>query len=406
MKKCFFGAIAVLALASCSNEKVVELSQDQEIKFTVEAGKATSRAKDGYCNNKKPADFQVWANVPVSDEGTAFKPYFSNELFALQAGNIWANKADGESRYWPYGKINFFAVKNATADWTKTGTNYDYKSLVVSDFTVADNAEDQVDFIYAVANVASKPTEGVTSINFRHALSQIEFQAKNENTKLYVEISGVSVCKINNKGTFVLPTTSTDALAGEHQEGGNYADNFTGKKQGEWTLATPSSKTTYSVTTKNDADNANDVKEVAGDGVVVDLTVTDPSDKEYNSQTLYLLPQTTTAWVPSPSAPKPAEQDDSYFLVKCKIFNVAGSSYNEETDVRIWPATNTYADVAIPFAANWEQGKRYVYTFVFTDHGNGGFDPDNGKDVLVPIKLTVTVDDFVEGGNTPVDMVK
>ena len=395
MKKCFFGAIAVLALASCSNEKVVELSQDQEIKFTVEAGKATSRAVDGYCNNAKPGEFTVWANVP---DGSGVKPYFSGENF-VQDGEIWKN--NGESRYWPYSGVNFFAVKNHTEGTTwKSGNS----TITIPDFTVADAAGSQVDLIYAVANVATKPESGQTAINFRHALSQIEFQARNDNSKLYVEISGVSVCKINNKGTFELPTSATSDKVGEHN-GGAYTDDVTAKVHGTWTLATPSSKTIYSVTTKNDDDNADDVKEVAGNSTVVDLTVTDPTGKEYNSQSLYLLPQTTTAWAPA-SAPKPADQDGSYFLVKCKIFNVAGNAYDSTSDVRIWPATDTYADVAIPFAAAWEQGKRYVYTFVFTDNGNGGFNPEDGKDVLVPIKLTVTVDDFVKGVESEVKLQK
>lgn len=390
MKKCFFGAIAVLALASCSNEKVVELSQDQEIKFTATAGKALSRAANGYCNKDLPDNFQVWAKVPTG-------VYFSGEQFDRD-GSTTTYKNNDESRYWPYSGVDFFAVKNATAQW-----NTDKTTVEVPTFTVANEAKDQVDFIYAMQQVTEKPIDGVTSINFRHALSQIEFQAKNENTKLYVEISGVSVCKINNSGSFVLPTTSTNALAGEHQENGNYTDNVTAMTQGTWTPATPSSKTTYSVTTKNAADNADEVRKVAGNSNVVALTVTDPTGKEYNSQTLYLLPQETTAWAPA-SAPKPADQDGSYFLVKCKIFNVAGNAYDSTSDVRIWPKDDTYAEVAIPFAADWKQGKRYVYTFVFTDHGNGGFDPDNGKDVLVPIQLSVTVDDFVKGADETVNM--
>ena len=114
------------------------------------------------------------------------------------------------------------------------------------------------------------------------------------------------------------------------------------------------------------------------------------------------MPQTLTAWVPSASAPKPAAQKGAYFLVKCKIFNVAKPADGyQPSDVRIWPASNEYADVAIPYSATWEAGKRYVYTFVFTDKGNGGYNPEPGgtdpEDVLVPIKLDVTVDDFVDG---------
>ena len=313
--------------------------------------------------------------------------------------------------YWPYSAINFFACKNATPAWNATTGVEAYKTLVVTDFTVKDNVDEQVDFIYAVQNVATKPTTGQTTINFRHALSQIEFQAKNTNTKLYVEISGVSVCKVKNRGNFTFPTASTDALAGEHQSGGSYTDDVAAKVNGTWAAPTTAADIkTYSITTRKDDDTAEEVKIVKGNSTEVSLSVTDPASKEYNKNTMYLLPQSLTAWVPSTTAPKPADQDGAYFLVKCKIFNVADPATGyQPSDVRIWPkADDTYADVAIPFSATWVGGKRYVYTFVFTDKGNGGYNPEPGgtdpEDVLVPIKLVVTVDDFVKGAHEDINM--
>lgn len=52
----------------------------------------------------------------------------------------------------------------------------------------------------------------------------------------------------------------------------------------------------------------------------------------------------------------------------------------------------------------WKDGFRYVYTFNFTNYGVGGTDPDSGDPVLTPITLTVTVDDFVDYGNTDVEV--
>lgn len=402
MKKVLLGTLAVLTLAACSKDEVVQQNPNDAISFTATTNKAISRAADGYCNKSLPDNFQVWANV---QDGSGYKPYFSGDQFDNDGSGNYTN--NGETRYWPYSAINFFACKNANPEWKSTTAPVDYSTLVVKDFKVADLVANQVDFIYAVQNVSTKPTSGQTTINFRHALSQIEFQARNENTKLYVEISGVSVCKVNNKGTFTFPTTSTNEVVGEHNpEGsGSYTDDLDGKTQGTWLAATPSSYSTYEITTKNNADNdVDDVKEIEGNSTNVSLTVTDPGSQEYNKNTMYLLPQALTAWVPSTTAPKPATQNGAYFLVKCKIFNVAdpASGYKSATDVRIWPASNEFADVAIPFSATWEAGKRYVYTFVFTDNGNGGYNPEPGgtnpEDVLVPIKLDVTVDDFVDGG--------
>lgn len=396
MKKVLLGTLAVLTLAACSKDEVVQQNPNDAITFSVVTNKAVSRAADGYCNKKLPDDFRVWANVP---DGSNFKAYFSGDQFDKDASDNYTN--NGESRYWPYSAINFFACKNANPDWNATTGSDAYKTLVVTDFQVKDDVDKQVDFIYAVQNVATKPDGGQTTINFRHALSQIEFQARNENTKLYVQISGVSVCKVNNTGTFTFPTESTNVGVGKHNpEGsGSYTDDLEGKTQGDWDPATPSSYSKYSIDTRKDDDTGTEVKAISGNNTPtnVSLTEKDPASQEYNNNTMYLLPQTLTAWTPV-AGTKPEAQNGAYFLVKCKIFNVANPATGyQSSDVRIWPATDTYADVAIPFSATWKAGKRYVYTFVFTDKGNGGYNPDNSKDVLVPIKLDVTVDDFVDG---------
>jgi hypothetical protein len=105
---------------------------------------------------------------------------------------------------------------------------------------------------------------------------------------------------------------------------------------------------------------------------------------------MLLLPQTTTAW-DTTSKPSADSQTGSYFLVDCKICNVAGDDYASTTDIVLWDGP-----VAIPAAFTWKQGKKYIYTFVF-GNGNGGYDPnpDTPKPVLVPITFNVTVDDFV-----------
>ena len=392
MKKCFFGAIAVLALASCSNEKVVELSQDQAIKFTVEAGKATSRAADGYCNNHKPGEFNVWASA----QG---KNYFNalGENYTLQDGVY--KPENGTLRYWPEsGTVNFFATKNENGTLTWTYTNP--SSLKFEGYTVQATPAAQKDFIYAAALNVAKPAADAADkdvkLNFRHALSQIEFKAQNNNDKIYVEIDEVSVVNVNSKGNITI-TKDTSTKFTDHNLGDAADDNDTrGDSRCEW--SDQSDPTTYTAS----------FTAVPVGSSATSLTVTDASG-EYNTNTMYLLPQGLTAWNKSTAA-KAEGQTGSYFLVKALIYNVAGSEVNKTNDVVVWGTKtgDTWGtkEIAIPVPASttWEDGKRYVYTFVFTTDGNGGYDPNNNNPVLTPITLQVTVDDFVDAGNTNVLM--
>ena len=91
----------------------------------------------------------------------------------------------------------------------------------------------------------------------------------------------------------------------------------------------------------------------------------------------------------------------AYLGVKINIYNVV--QLDEDTKVRTLIYGNEtegqkgkYA--IVPVTYNWNQGMRYVYTFNFTDDGNGGINPEDGKEVLKDINLDVTVDDFMYGG--------
>ena len=139
------------------------------------------------------------------------------------------------------------------------------------------------------------------------------------------------------------------------------------------------------------------------------LTVSDATGKEFNPNTMYLLPQTLTAWNKSAAA---SSQTNSYFIVNALIYNVAGASVDKGNDIVVWGTYDSGTDswktkpiaIPVPTSTTWEDGKRYVYTFVFTTDGNGGYDPGTNEPVLTPIKLSVTVDDFVDAGNSDVNM--
>lgn len=436
MKKVLLGTLAVLTLAACSKDEVIQQNPNDEISFSVVTNKAVSRAADGYCNKAKPKDFQVWAEV-------GDKNYFAQERYVLSSGSTYT--ISGPVRYWPETdatKINFYAACNkgvkeildehgvgtgtfeeaesdvAINGWTSETTTTP-ATKVIEGYTIENDVTKQKDLLYAVVKDATRPagTEGKIAINFRHALSQIEFMAKNENPNIYVEISQVKVCQVNSKGNFTFPTSATTPNVPEHDYTGSYPTASVGKWANWSTLA--NYKTTTFTAVPLSQKKVTGESPLTYDAAQADasgLTTKDDSGKEYSSNTMYLLPQgfqaadgsdanLTKVWSGSG---KPTA--GAHFLVKTKIWNVAagdGKRTDDANNIVLWGATDG-KDIAVPMPAdtNWEPGKRYVYTFVFTTIGNGGTDPEKGEPVLVPIKLNVTVDDFVDGGNKDVTMTK
>lgn len=390
MKRFFFGAFGLLALASCSNDELTSVNRDgDEIAFSVVTNSAT-RAANVYCNQNKPDGFKVWATYNNAT-------YINGDEINYN-GSKWVNTSG--TRYWPDGEVSFFAHVNAGDAF-----NWNEGQPKIENFTVGTDVATQQDLLYAV-KTASKGTEGKAELNFRHALSQIVFKAKNTNPNLYVEISGVSVCKVNNQGTFTYPTSNTDNNIVNHE--GTLNTPVISYEDGSWgRWSNVSGAEQYSVTFNTVVLNGN------RNATPMSLTNTNETDKAYNNVML-LLPQTTTAWDVNgnDAKGKPADQEGTYFLVKCRIYNVAGETVDTGKDVLLWgSADGTGKDAAIPVALNWEQGKKYIYTFVFGD-GNGGYDPDpddpdpDPTPVLVPITFVVTVDDFVPVTEEEVKMDK
>lgn len=389
MKRFFFGAFGLLALASCSNDELTSVNRDgDEIAFSVVTNSAT-RAADVYCNNHKPSGFEVWATFNG-------QTYINGDNVQNQDGK-WVNTSG--TRYWPDDEVSFFAHVNAGDAF-----NWNEGQPKIENFTVRADVATQQDLLYAVKKT-SKGTDGKAELNFRHALSQIVFQAKNTNPNLYVEISGVSVCKVNNQGTFTYPTSDTDNNIEDHTGTANTTIDYENGSWGTWNNT--SGAENYSV--------AFNTVQLTGskNATAVSLTSENETDKEFNSNAMLLLPQTSTAWSvdENATAGKPADQEGTYFLVKCQIYNVANQEVGKQDDDYCLWGENSAADVAIPVALNWEQGKKYIYTFVFGD-GNGGYDPDpddpedpdKPTPVLVPITFEVTVDDFVPVPEREVEM--
>ena len=397
MKKSYLlGALGLLAMASCSQDETIGINHDgDEITFNVVTNSAT-RAADVYCNQNLPGGFYVSA---ISDG----KTYIDGDHVTGSNGS-WTNESG--TRYWPETPVDFYAHVNAGTSYKWSVDGAGKATAKFEKFAVNGTVTDQVDLLYAV-KTGQKKADGTVNLNFRHALSQIVFQAKNTNANLYVEIAGVSVANVGGMNTFTFPSADTEDNI-EHNnydtdgdgvyEGGEFGSDISyGTNWGTWAALTQG-------TAKYDVDF--EKTPVPGTNTLVALTTTkNVADKEYNSNAMLLLPQKTTAWDPEANPLPGAAGTGSYLLVDCAIFNVAGTDYDAESDVCLWGKPQgsgwTTKELAIPVAFDWQQGKKYVYTLVFGE-GNGGYnpdpedpDPEDPDPVLVPITFEITVDEFV-----------
>lgn len=351
-KNILFGAVALMALGSCSqDEAVMQTSSADGISYSVSARKHT-RAADSYDSNNLPAYFNVYAQT--SSDGSL---YIDGDKVVKGADGTWTDESG--TRYWPIGgDLDFFAHVNGGNSFSLNSGNPTFNAFAVNDAVAS-----QTDLMYAVTP-QSKSMETV-QLNFRHALSQICFRAKNSSKTMSMTIKGVSIGHLAGTATYTLPTTATsgdDKAAGSWSNYGEYTKQY----------------------------------DVAFDGVTIaanggEANLTEPTDENNNdfSNVLALLPQTVNAWT---TAAGNTTYDGAYFLIDAELDNVAG-----ETSTTVYSGK-----IAIPVNIAWTQGCRYTYTFVLGEGSNGGWtaDPSNPQPLLATINYEVAVDNYQTANNT------
>lgn len=407
-KSMFLVAIAATALASCTSDELVQVNNGNEIKFAIAADN-DSRAATVFCNANLMPGFQVYAGY--QNEG-AWSTFIEEDLITVLSDG---KCTQSETRYWPEkGTLDFYGLVNLNGDGytLESASNLDdqitwgVETPVVNDFTPNADVTKQTDLLYAVATGKSSSSAPVM-MNFRHALSQIEFRAKNDNPALQVFVSAVRIGQTYAKGSYTLPKLSTEENLVDHtvDKDDDYAAAHENANRGTW-----------AVNTNEKADYYVPFNEVSvAYGTTQDLTIS-TDGAQTNNNSLLLIPameagSATTAW--DPASDNNTAYNGTYIAVYCKILNVAGDSYDANTDVAVlhegW--------AVIPASFKWKQGKKYIYTINFTKGGNGGYEetpvdpskpevPGTPTDtpVLTGIEFQVTVDDFLYGDKYENDM--
>lgn len=378
-KHYLLSALASMALVSgCSDNELASVETSQEktpIGFHTVGSQMGSRATIINQGNITTTDFKVYA---FTNDGTAFMGNTDTELgyngVEIKYNNgKWDYVNTGDLKYWPgtVTPLNFYAVNPFTFDEDLTTLycwqiNKDKQQISYNciDEYGASTGHENIDVMYAMAkNQTKNSNSGTVKLNFRHILSQIAFQAKTKDASIEVEINEIKLFNFNISGTFTFPTE----------------DNVAPTKANWKTNQFSSGSMSFTI--------------ITGANITVN-SQTDATDITKNTPML-VIPQKLNAWQTNPTTAKTKEDADkakeSYLGISCKI-KVNGQYVNGS-------ATESEY-LYVPFGAEWEPGKRYVYTLIF-----GGGYTDQGVPVLSPINFDATAKDWEDNTTNDNDVI-
>lgn len=283
--------------------------------------------------------------------------------------------------FWQDSDLHFYAWYPKSEDGTDgAGTlSVDTANGYAITYTPAESAALQKDFSVAY-NRGNKDDNGIdgVALNFRHALAQVEIVVNNGSTVAdnTVMVKGLKVGNVIKSGTMAMPVTVTEAAATEE-------NLLTGLWHGNVRTETGDKNIrTYSIIHDSPITivrgNRQSVMGSGGNWMVVPQEATE-----------------ATTW----NLDEGGAGDKMYIALLVKLMQGAATVFpRAETPAEDKEGDYAWTAVPIPADATLESGKKYTFTLTFIiNTGNAGNLISNGDEVLShPIKLVVSVDDWVE----------
>ena len=311
--KCKLWILLLIAtgLAACSNDDEVAPAQEHPITVTISEKPFTAPTSNA------AAVRSTRAAITTTETFSAFSIDYVYGS-APSRGSRTATKTAGTwtvGGSWPDTEniVNWYAHSDGTFYLDENDNNKPYVS-----FTVDENAAQQKDLLVSTLSKSYDECSGHLNFTFDHACAAVKFYAK----------------KANNLSDYTL-TVSSVKLSGVVKAGNYYYNTST------WTLGdAKSSYTLYDGTAKTLS--------------ISDFEALGATDAPY----LFLIPQTLTAWTPSPA---PA---NTYLELTC-VISKDGSVFN--------------GTAYIPFGATLAGGTQYD---VKINIGKNSLYDSNGNNII------------------------
>lgn len=206
--------LAVAAMTSCTNDEVMEVNQNNLIKFESFVNKGTRAVTETTKNEL--SKFYVFGYHNGDSN-----PVFSNN-YVQKNGNDWSNEV---TKNWTANTYYFgaYATKNESdilsatplASFSNVGT------LTISNYSVGSmgpeihSTDDLIGAVKTVDN--TQLANSAVSLDFKHLLSQVKFEFINNNEEYFMTVSDIVFkamptgnCTINKEG--VISWTLKDGL--------------------------------------------------------------------------------------------------------------------------------------------------------------------------------------------------
>lgn len=360
MNKIFLltAAFAVMAsLSGCSDTELASIDTAQEktpIGFHTVGSQMESRATSINSSNLTDYSFNVYAFTRNDDDGSDGTVFMGtndesqgyNGVNISYKGGKWDYTTSTDLKYWPTGALNFYAVSpvSHTYSWQISQSKKEIDYLSYDEY---DDGVPYTDVMYAIATNKSKAdNSGIVKLQFKHITSQVVFKAQKQLSNMNVEIKSITLHNFMHRGTFKIPTDGSEP------------------QQSNWSYITlPTQEPNYVI-----KDKKIDIKTDA-----TDISTSTP---------MFLIPQKLKKWDTSHNITTADNNKESYLSIECKIsiddFYKIGSE-------------SGYGTLFVPFEADWQPSKRYIYTLKF----GGGYD-NQGQPILTPINFDAKVDNWVE----------
>lgn len=210
-KAIYICAAAALALASCSNDEVVERAKENGISFRSVVG----------INTRATEVNTGWLQQNDKLYVTTFKENgdrLYDETEYSYNGSAWI--ASPPQSWNGNSKLNFFLAYPKLSEW-QAGFELtkDKKTVQVS---VDEDIPDQKD--YVVANVTGNKTNfnDPISVDLIHVLSSVEIKAMNTNEAFKYKVKGIRLCGVNKDVTIDLSTINSTLNIGHSTNMRNY----------------------------------------------------------------------------------------------------------------------------------------------------------------------------------------